>query len=164
MKKYKKYVLQCHSFRSQFTKLQYMCCIKSRHGVLESNFLSLVRNKYRPQVRQDTNVLWSAPSFLLKLNGMHFSLNSGMCVGISFGSDDSSAFWLLALLKGIVDCYTFQSTIFQQQFWNQARKLNYQVLYMLCGYSQSQCWWKTSSSKMWICFYDIVDMQPFFDW
>ena len=38
MKKYEKYVLQCHSFRSRFTKLQYMCCQKSRHGVLESSF------------------------------------------------------------------------------------------------------------------------------
>ena len=36
---------------------------------------------------------------------MHFSLNSGMCVGISLGSDDSSAFCLLVLLKGKDRCW-----------------------------------------------------------
>ena len=34
------------------------------------------------------------------MHRMRFSLNSGMCVGISFGSNDSSDFRLLALLKG----------------------------------------------------------------
>ena len=63
-------------------------------------FLSLVQHKYRPQVRQDKNVLWSAPSFLQKLHRMRFLVNPGMFVGISFGSDDSSAFYLLVLLKG----------------------------------------------------------------
>ena len=64
------------------------------------------------------------------------------------------------------DCYTFQSTILQQQFWNQARKLTYQPSYTPCDYSEWQCRWdrRTSSNKIWICFYNLVDMQPFFDW
>ena len=70
MKKYEKYVLQFHSFRSRFTK--------SWYGVLESNF-SLVQHKDRPQVGQVTNILWSAPSFLQKLHRMRISLNSGIC-------------------------------------------------------------------------------------
>ena len=35
---------------------------------------------------------------------MRFSLNSGMRVGISFDSNDSSAFCLLVLLKGKDPC------------------------------------------------------------
>ena len=61
-------------------------------------------NKYRPQVEQDTNVFWSAPSFLQKLHRMRFLLNSGKCVGISISSDHSSAFRLLVLLKGKDRC------------------------------------------------------------
>ena len=64
-------------------------------------FLSLVQHKYRPQVGQDANVLWSAPSSSQKLHRMRFSLNSS--IRVTFGSDDSNAFHLLVLLKG-KDC------------------------------------------------------------
>ena len=53
----------------------------------------------------DTDVLWSAPSFLQKLHRMSLSLNSGIRVGISFGSDESSTFRLLVLLKGKDHCW-----------------------------------------------------------
>ena len=67
-------------------------------------FLSLAQHKYRPQARQDKNDLWSVPSFSQKLHRMRFLLNSGMCDGISFGSDGSSVFHFLVLLKGKDRC------------------------------------------------------------
>ena len=126
-----------------------------------------MQHECRPQIGQDTNVLWSAPSFLQKLYHMRFSLNSGICVGISFGSDDYSAFHLLILLKGKDSCQLVYLPINNSvtTFWNQGRKLNYQTFYTQWDYSEWQCWWdwKTSSNKIWICFYDLINMQPFFD-
>ena len=65
--------------------------------------------------------------------------------------------------KIVVDGYTFQSTILQQQFWNQSSKLNYQASDTQCDYSQWQCWRdrKTSSNKIWIVFYDLVNISCF---
>ena len=67
--------------------------------VLQIYNICLVQHKYRPQAGQETNFLWSAPSVLQKLHRMPFFLTSGMCVGISFASDDSSDFRLLVLFK-----------------------------------------------------------------
>ena len=87
-----------------FSKTTKYVLYKMYTWCFRKQFLSFVQHKYRPQFGQDTNFLWSAPSFLQKLHRKHFSLNSGMCVGISFGSDDSSAFHLLVLLKGKDRC------------------------------------------------------------
>ena len=86
-----------------FCKATIYVLYKIQTWYFKKQFLSLVQYKYRPQVGQDTNALWSAPSFSQKLHRMRFSLNSGNRVNISFGSDDSSAFCLLVLLKG-KDC------------------------------------------------------------
>ena len=71
-----------------------MCSIKSRHGVLESNFSLWYSTSTDHRSDKIQKFLWSAPSFLPKLHGMRYSLNSGMSVGISF----------IVLLKG-KDCY-----------------------------------------------------------
>ena len=62
-------------------------------------FLSLVQHKDRPQVGQVTNILWSAPSFLQNCIACASRWIPAF-VGISFCSDDTSAFRLLVLLKG----------------------------------------------------------------
>ena len=47
---------------------------------------------------------------------MRFSLNSGMCVGVSCGSDDSSAFRMLVQLKGKYRCQLLYLPINNFQF------------------------------------------------
>ena len=93
---------------------------------------------------------------------MSFSLNSGMCVDISFGSHASSAFSLLVLLKGkdrrqlvYLPINDFPTTILKSK-----RKLNYQASYTQCDYSQWQCQWdrKISSNKLWIL---LLQFSPY---
>ena len=142
-----------------------MCYIKSRHGVLESNFY-LWYSTSTDHRSDKIKMFYGQP--------LHFCKNCIAC----------ASWWIPACLlvfplvvmtpvlftclfcpKGTVagDCYTFESTILQQQFLNQARKLNYQASYTQCDYSQCRWHRKTYSNIIWICFYDLVDMQPFFD-
>ena len=76
-----------------------MCYIKSRHGVLESNLYLW----YSTSTDHRSDKIEMFYGQLL-----HFCKNciacASMCVGISFGSDDSSAFYLLVLLKGKDRC------------------------------------------------------------
>ena len=144
-----------------------MCRIKSRHGVLESNF-SLWYSTSTDN-RSDKIQMFHG-QFL------HFCKNCiawascwiPACVlvfPLAVMTPGLFAYLICSKEKIVADWYTFQSTILQQQFWNQASKLNYKASYTQCDYSQWQYWWnqKTSSNKIWICFYDPVDMQPFFD-
>ena len=103
---------------------------------------------------------------LQKLHHMCFSWNSTMCVGISFGSSDSSAFRLLVLLKGKDCCRVLYLPInnFATTLLKSSKKIELPNL-VYSDYSQWQSWWdrKASSNKIWIFCYDLVDMQPFFD-
>ena len=140
-----------------------MCCMKSRHDVLESNF-SLWFSKSTDH-SLEIKIFYVQ---LQKLHCMRFLLNSGMCFGISFSSDDSNAFRLLVLIKGKDHCRLlylltndFVTTILK---WS--KEIELPGFLYTTWLSQWQCrWdWKISSNKVWICFYDLVDMQTFFDW
>ena len=134
-------VLQCHSFRSHVLQNYNMCCIKSRHGVLESNF-SLW---YSTSTDHRSNKIQMFSGQLL-----HFCKNCIACAScwipasvlvFPFAVITPVLFACLFCSKEkiVAYCYTFQSTILQQQFWNQTRKLNYQASYTQCDYSQWQC-------------------------
>ena len=104
---------------------------------------------------------------IIVLHRMRFSLNSGMCVGISFGSNDSSDFRLLALLKGKDRRRLLYLPVndFATKILKSSEEIELPSFVTQCDYTQWQCRWdqKTSSNKIWTCFYDLVDMQPFFD-
>ena len=117
-----------------------MCCKKSRHGVLESNF-SLWYSSSTDHRSNKIKIFYG--------QHLHFCKN---CIGCaSHWIPACVLVFLLAVMtpvllaclfcskeKIVVDCYTFKSMILQQQFWNKARELNYQASYTQCNYSQWQ--------------------------
>ena len=129
-----------------------MSCIKSRHGVLENNF-SLWYSTSTDHRSDKKQICYGQL--------LHFCKNCIACAS-SWLPECVLVFPLPVITpvifaclfcskeKIVNDCYTFQSTILQQQFWNQVRELNYQASYTQCEYSQWKCWWyqKTSSNKI----------------
>ena len=116
MKKYQKYLLQCHSFRSRFTKLQYVCWIKSRHSVLKSNF-SLWYSTTTDYLSDKIQMFYGQL--------FHFCKNCITCA--SRWIPAYVLVFLLAVMTPVLfaclfcpkekitaNCYTFQSTILQQ--------------------------------------------------
>ena len=120
MKKYEKCVLQCHSFRSQcYTKLQYMSFIKSRHGVLESNFSHYQCTAQVQTTGRTTYKYFMVSYFIFAKIALH-ALLLGFWHVLLFPLAVMTPvlFACLFCSKGkiVVECYTFQSTILQQQF------------------------------------------------
>ena len=144
-----------------------MRCIKSRHGVLGSNF-SLWFSTSTDHRSDKIQIFYGQLLHLCKnciTCGSRWIPACVLVFPLAVMTPVLFACLFCSKEKIVADCYSFQSKILKQQFWNQARKLNYQALYTQCDYSKWQCrWdWKRSSNKIWFCFYDLVDKQPFFD-
>ena len=118
MRKYEKCVLQCHSFRSHVIQNYNMSFIKSRHGVLESNF----SHWYSTSTDH-----WSDNIQIFYGQLLHFCKNCIACTSPWFlacvllfplAVMTPVLFACLFCSKGkiVAECYTFQSTILQQQF------------------------------------------------
>ena len=120
-----------------------MCYIKSRHGILKSNFflwyststdhrLDKIQMLYGQLLHSRKNCIACASHWIpATVLTFPLAVMTPVLFACLFCSKEKIA----------ANCYTFQSTILQQQFWNQVRKLNYQALYTQCGYSQWQCQW-----------------------